>query len=330
MTLPIRQLGPDGLSVSAQGLGCMSISIPPWTTDTEAEGVATIRRAIDLGVTFFDTADVYGGGHNEQILSRAISGRRDDVVIATKFGNTTVNGRMGPVDGRPDYVAQACERSLRNLDVEQIDLYYLHRPDTTVPIEDTVGAMADLVTAGKVRHLGLSEASAATIRRATRVHPIAALQTEWSLFTRDIEDDVVPTCRQLGVGIVPYSPLGKGLLTGTVTSLDQIPERDYRRSFPRFWSENFQPNLKLIDVIREVAASRDCPPGQVALAWLQAQGDDVVPIPATKRRAYLDQNIAALDVSLDPEAVALLSSLRASGPRHANPAFVNRDTPPKV
>ena len=330
MTLPTRSLGRDGLTVSAQGLGCMSISIPPWTTDDEAEGVATIRRAVDLGVTFFDTADVYGQGHNEKTLARALRDRRDEVVLATKFGNTMVDGRMGPVNGTPEYVRQACDQSLQRLDVEHIDLYYQHRPDTTVPIEDTVGAMAGLVEAGKVRFLGLSEASATTIRRAVAVHPIAALQSEWSLFTRDIEDEVVPTCRELGVGLVPYSPLGKGVLTGALTRLDQLPEHDYRRTFPRFSEEYFDANMTLVEVVQDIATSHGCTAGQVALAWLQAQGDDIVPIPGTKRRTHLEQNVTAVAITLEGRELERLGSLRAHGPRHANPSFVNRDTPERA
>ena len=254
-------------------------------------------------------------------------GRRDEVVIATKFGNSIVGGRMGPVNGRPEYVHQACDRSLARLGVDHIDLYYQHRPDTTVPIEDTVGAMAELVAAGKVRRLGLSEASASTIRRAVAVHPIAALQSEWSVFTRDIEDEIIPTCRELGVGLVPYSPLGKGMLTGTFTRLDNLPEHDYRRFFPRFTDEHFAANLTLVEVVQEIAANHGCTPGQVALAWLQAQGDDVVPIPGTKRRSYLEENVGAIAVTLDADEVARLSALRAFGPRNADLTFVNRDTP---
>ena len=325
--LPTRVLGRDGLIVSAQGFGCMSITIPPITESDEAAGEALIERAIDLGITFFDTADVYGDGRSEAILGRAARGRRDEVVIATKFGNSIVNGRMGPVNGRPEYVHQACDRSLQRLGVDHIDLYYQHRPDTMVPIEDTVGAMAELIAVGKVRHLGLSEASADTVRRAVAVHPIAALQSEWSLFTRDIEDEIIATCRELGVGLVPYSPLGKGVLTGALAKLDDLPANDYRRSFPRFSEEYFDDNLRLVVVVQEIAADHGCTPGQVALAWLAAQGDDVVPIPGTKRTAYLEDNVGALAVTLSAEEVARLSALQALGERNADPTFVNRDTP---
>jgi aryl-alcohol dehydrogenase-like predicted oxidoreductase len=308
----------------------MSITIPPMTEADEPDAVSLIERAIDLGITFFDTADVYGEGRSESILGRAVDGRRDEVVIATKFGNSIVNGRMGPVNGRSEYVHQACDRSLQRLGVDHIDLYYQHRPDTTVPIEDTVGAMAELVEAGKVRFLGLSEASAATIRRAVAVHPIAALQSEWSLFTRDIEDEIIPTCRELGVGLVPYSPLGKGVLTGALTRIDDLPAHDYRRMFPRFSDDYFDDNLKLVAVVQEMAADHGCTAGQVALAWLTAQGDDVVPIPGTKRITYLEQNVAALDVNLSAEEVARLSGLQALGDRNADLTFVNRDTPART
>jgi aryl-alcohol dehydrogenase-like predicted oxidoreductase len=328
--LPTRVLGRGGPIVSAQGFGCMSITIPPITESDEADSVALVEHAIDLGITFFDTADVYGEGRSESILGRAVRGRRDDVVIATKFGNSIVGGRMGPVNGRPEYVHAACDRSLARLGVDHIDLYYQHRPDTTVPIEDTVGAMAELVAAGKVRHLALSEASASTIRRAVAVHPIAALQSEWSLFTRDIEDEIIPTCRELGVGLVPYSPLGKGMLTGALTRLDELPAQDYRRSFPRFSEEYFDDNLLLVAVVQEIAVDHGCTPGQVALAWLTAQGDDVVPIPGTKRRTHLEENVGALDVTLDADELGRLGSLRAHGPRNANLGFVNRDTPERI
>jgi aryl-alcohol dehydrogenase-like predicted oxidoreductase len=292
----------------------------------EAEALATIARALDLGVTFLDTADVYGLTENEKLVGRAIADRRDEVVLATKFGNVFRDGRQR-VDGSPAYVPQACDGSLQRLGVDHIDLYYLHRPDTSVPIEDTVGAMAELVTAGKVRHLGLSEASAATIRRAVAVHPIAAVQSEWSLFSRDIEDEVVPTCRELGIGLVPFSPLGRGMLTGTVTSLDGLADNDFRRRNPRFADGNLDHNLRLVDVVRDVAAARGCTPGQVALAWLAAQGDDVVPIPGTKRRRYLEENVAALDVSLTAQDLERLGGLQPAGDRHADMTFVNRDTP---
>lgn len=326
MTIATRALGRSGLTVSAQGLGCMSMTDFAYGPADADEAVATIHRALDLGVTFLDTADVYGLTENEKLVGRAIAGRRDEVVLATKFGNVYREGRRG-VDGSPAYVPEACDGSLARLGVDHIDLYYLHRPDTTVPIEDTVGAMAELVTAGKVRHLGLSEASAATVRRAASVHPIAALQSEWSLFTRDLERDVVPACRELGIGLVPFSPLGRGLLTGTVTSLDALADNDFRRSNPRFKDGNLERNLELVEVVNEIAAERGCTPGQVALAWLAEQGDDVVPIPGTKRRHYLEENVAALDVKLGGDDLARLDGLEPAGDRHFDMTFVNRDTP---
>lgn len=319
--------GNAGLTVSAQGLGCMGMSFAYGPADRD-EAIATLHRARELGVTFLDTADAYGLGANEELVGETIAGYRDDVVLATKFGITIEpDGRRG-VDGRPEYVRSACEGSLGRLGVEHIDLYYCHRPDTTVPIEETVGAMAELVAAGKVRHLGLSEASAATIRRAAAVHPIAALQSEWSLFTRDLETEIVPTCRELGIGLVPFSPLGRGLLTGTVESLDGMADDDFRRSNPRFQGDNLAANLDLAKVVFEVADARGCKPGQVALAWLQAQGDDVVSIPGTKRRTYLEENVAAVDLTLDADELARLDGLRPVGDRNADMTFVERDTPP--
>jgi aryl-alcohol dehydrogenase-like predicted oxidoreductase len=331
MTLPSRALGRSGLETSAQGLGCMGMSFAYGPSD-EAEATATIHRAIDLGVTFLDTADMYGIGANEALVGKAIADRRDEVTLATKFGivldpaDPTVRG----VRGDPDYVRQACDASLQRLGLDHIDLYYQHRPDTNVPIEDTVGAMAGLVEAGKVRYLGLSEASAATIRRAAAVHPIAALQSEWSLFSRDIEAEVLPTCRELGIGLVPYSPLGRGLLTGTVSSLDDLSEGDFRRTQPRFQGENLEANLRLVAVVRDIAEAKGATPGQVALAWVQAQGDDVVPIPGTKRRTYLEQNVAALDVELTAEDLARLDVLAPTGDRYADMTFVGRDTPERA
>jgi aryl-alcohol dehydrogenase-like predicted oxidoreductase len=327
-SLPTRALGRSGLTVSAQGLGCMGMSFAYGTPDA-AEAAATIDRALELGITLLDTADIYGFGENEQLVGKAIAGRRDNVVLATKFGiYIDPDGRDSrSVRGDPEYVRQACDASLGRLGVDHIDLYYQHRPDTGVPIEETVGAMADLVTAGKVRHLGLSEASAGTVRRAAAVHPIAALQTEWSLFSRDIEAEIVPTCRELGVGLVPYSPLGRGLLTGTVSSLDELQGDDFRRTQPRFQGDNLERNLELVAVVREIAAGHDATPGQVALAWLLAQGDDVVPIPGTKRRTYLEENVAALDLELSGDDVARLEGLTPVGPRYADAGWVNRDTP---
>jgi aryl-alcohol dehydrogenase-like predicted oxidoreductase len=326
MPLPSRTLGRDGLTTSAQGLGCMSMSDFAYGPADETEALATIARALDLGVRFLDTADVYGLTENEKLVGRAIAGHRDEVVLATKFGNVFRDGKRG-VDGSPAYVPQACDASLQRLGVDHIDLYYLHRPDTSVPIEDSVGAMAELVAAGKVRHLGLSEASADTIRRAVAVHPIAAVQSEWSVFSRDIEARVLPTCRELGIGIVPFSPLGRGLLTGTVTNVDELADNDFRRSNPRFAEGNLEHNLRLVEVVREIAAARGCTPGQVALAWLHAQGDDVVPIPGTKRRRYLEENVAALDVQLTPDDLTRLDGLRPAGDRHFDMGFVERDTP---
>lgn len=328
MTLPARALGRTGPTVSAQGLGCMGMSFAYGTPDHD-EAVATIERALDLGVAFFDTADIYGFGHNEELVGKALAPRRDEVVIATKFGihlDADTPGGRG-VRGDADYVRQACDASLGRLGLDHIDLYYQHRPDVTVPIEETVGAMAELVTAGKVRHLGLSEASADTVRRAAAVHPIAALQSEWSLFSRDIEAEIVPACRELGIGLVPYSPLGRGLLTGTVSSLDELADDDFRRTQPRFQDGNLDRNLAAVAVVRAIAAAHGATPGQVALAWLAAQGDDVVPIPGTKRRRYLEQNVAALDVVLSDEDLSRLGALTAVGDRYAQADWTNLDTP---
>ena len=329
MTLPTRTLGTNGPEVSAQGLGCMSMTDFAYGPADEDEAVATLHRALDLGVTFLDTADVYGLTENERLVGRTIADRRDEVVLATKFGNVFRDGQRG-VDGSPAYVAEACDASLARLGVDHIDLYYLHRPDLTVPIEDTVGAMAELVTAGKVLHLGLSEASADTVRRGAAVHPIAALQSEWSLFTRGLEDDVVPACRELGIGLVPFSPLGRGMLTGSVTDRAALADNDFRRTNPRFDEGNFQHNLALVDVVKEVAAAHGCTPGQVALAWLNAQGDDVVPIPGTKRRSYLEDNVGALAVTLTADDLERLGALEPAGDRAVDMTFVNRDTPPKA
>jgi aryl-alcohol dehydrogenase-like predicted oxidoreductase len=328
MTLPTRALGQTGPTVSAQGLGCMGMSFAYGAPDAD-ESVATIARALELGVTFFDTADMYGFGHNEELVGKALAPHRDEVVLATKFGiylNPDDPSGRG-VRGDAEYVRQACDASLGRLGTDHIDLYYQHRPDVTVPIEETVGAMAELVEAGKVRHLGLSEASADTIRRAAAVHPIAALQSEWSIFSRDIEDEIVPACREHGVGLVPYSPLGRGLLTGTVGSLDQLSDDDFRRSVPRFQGDNLDHNLALVAVVREIAEAHGVTPGQVALAWLAAQGDDVVPIPGTKRRTYLEENVGAADVTLTPDDLARLDDLRPAGTRSAQTNWTNLDTP---
>lgn len=316
MTLPRRTLGTDSpLEVSALGLGCMGMS-EFYGTGDEATGIATIHRALDLGVTFLDTADMYGPFTNEQLVGKAIAGRRDEIQLATKFGNErNPDGSWVGINGSPDYVRSACDASLQRLGVDHLDLYYQHRVDTTVPIEETVGAMKELVEAGKVRHLGLSEAAAETIRRAHAVHPITALQSEWSLFTRDLEDEIVPTVRELGIGLVPYSPLGRGMLTGAV-SRDSLEEGDSRAAgrFPRFSGDNLDANLRLVDEIKRLAADKGCTPGQLALAWVLAQGDDVAPIPGTKRIPYLEENVAAADVALDD---ADLAALEAAVPRGA-------------
>jgi len=310
-TVPTRQLGRSGLTVSVQGLGCMGMSQSYGPAD-EKESVATIHRALDLGIFFLDHADIYGVGHNEQLVGRAINGRRDEVVLATKFSLRRDNGSQR-VDGRPEYVKQACDASLQRLGVDHIDLYYQHRVDRTVPIEETVGAMAELVAAGKVRHLGLSEASARTIERAVAVHPIAALQSEWSLWTRDLEDEVLATARAHGVGIVPFSPLGRGFLTGAITSPEDFGEDDFRRNNPRFQGENFSRNLDLVAEVRRLAADKGCSAGQLALAWVMAQGDDVVPIPGTKRVSYLEENAAASFVELDDDERVRLDAIAPPG-----------------
>lgn len=292
-----RRLGDGGLEVSALGLGCMGMSIS-YGTPNDGESVATIHRALDLGVNLLDTSDAYGGGVNEKLLGTAIRDRRDEVVLATKFGNrrNAPDGRA--VDGRPEYVRQACEASLERLGVDVIDLYFQHRVDPAVPIEDTVGAMAALVEEGKVRYLGLSEAGPETIRRAAAIHPVAALQTEYSLWTRDVEAEILPLCRELGIGFVAYSPLGRGFLTATITRPGDLIEKDRRHDHPRFHSENLAHNRPLLDPLKSISEECDCTPAQVALAWLLSRGDDIVPIPGTKRRGYLEENLKALDVSL--------------------------------
>jgi len=309
-----RKLGTQGLEVSAQGLGCMGMS-EFYGPGDEAESIATIHRALDLGVRFLDTADMYGPFTNEELVGRAIRGRRNEVVLATKFGivRSPENPGGRTISGRPEYVRQAAEGSLRRLAVDHIDLYYQHRVDPTVPIEETVGAMGRLVEEGKVRFLGLSEAGAETIHRAHAVHPVSALQSEYSLWSRDIEDDIIPAIRELGIGLVAYSPLGRGFLTGRFTSIDDLPEDDFRRSSPRFQGENFQKNLDLVKQIEEIAAAKGCTASQLALAWVLARGDDVVPIPGTKRRTYLEENVAALDVALTPDDLARIDEVAPKG-----------------
>ncbi len=322
-----RTLGRSGPTVSVLGLGCMGMSFAYGPTDHD-EAIATIHRALELGVTFLDTADVYADGANESLVGEAIAGRREDVVLATKFGivSSPLSAGDRRVNGSPEYARRSIDASLTRLGVDHVDLYYLHRPDESVPIEETVGAMADMVTAGKVGHLGLSEASATTLRRAAAVHPIAALQSEWSLFSRDIEPEIVPTCRELGIALVPYSPLGRGLLTGALAGTADLADDDFRRTLPRFDAENIDANLALVDVVRAVARAHEATPGPVALAWLLRQGEDVVPIPGTKRRTYLEENVAAADVELTDEDVARLESIRPSGNRTRDMGWVNRDT----
>ena len=309
-----RKLGNQGLEVSELGLGCMGMSEFYGTTD-EDESIATIHRAIELGVTFLDTADMYGPFTNEKLVGKAISDRRDQVVLATKFGNERKeDGTMVGVNGKPDYVREACDASLQRLGVDHIDLYYQHRVDPDTPIEETVGAMKELVETGKVRYLGLSEAGVESIRKAHAVHPISALQSEYSLFSRDVEDEVLPTVRELSIGFVPYSPLGRGFLTGRWRSIEDMPEEDTRSArFPRFAEENFKKNLELADKVREIADSKGVSPGQLALAWLLAQGEDIVPIPGTKRRKYLEDNAAAADVNLTDEDLSRIEEAMPRG-----------------
>jgi aryl-alcohol dehydrogenase-like predicted oxidoreductase len=321
MSMKTRALGE--LSVSAIGIGCMpmaGVTKGMYGEADEAESVATIHAAIDRGVTFFDTAEVYGPYANEELLGRAIRGRREGLVIATKFGfRIGENGPAG-VDSTPENVRRACEGSLKRLGIDTIDLYYQHRVDPNVPIEETVGAMAELVKEGKVRALGLSEAGAGTLRRAAAVHPIAALQSEYSLWERDVEEEILPSARELGIGFVPYSPLGRGFLTGQITSRDDLPEGDYRRNDPRYSEENFGKNLAIVDVVKAIAARHDASAAQVALAWLLAQGDDVVPIPGSKRRATMADSVGAADVTLDADDLARLDAAAprggTAGPRY--------------
>lgn len=307
-----RRLG--GLTVSALGLGCMGMSEFYGPRD-ETEAIATIHRALDLGVTLLDTADMYGPYTNEELVGRAIRGRRDRVVLATKCGivRDAANAMVRGIDGSPDYIRGACDGSLRRLGVDAVDLYQLHRVDPKVPIEDSVGAMADLVRAGKTRFIGLSEASAATLRRAHKVHPLASVQTEYSLWTRDPEDGILATCRELGIGFLAYSPLGRGFLTGQIKRFEDLAADDYRRHSPRFQGENFQKNLDLVGRIEAIARAKGCQPSQLALAWVLAQGDFIVPIPGTKRRSYLEENIAAVTVQLTAQDLARIDEVAPHG-----------------
>ena len=317
-----RTLGGHGLDVSMEGLGCMGMSEFYGETDDE-ESIATIQLALELGVTFVDTADMYGPFTNEQLVGRAIKGRRDEVVLATKFGNVRgEHGERRGVRGDPEYVRQACDASLKRLEVDHVDLYYQHRVDPNVPIEETVGAMSELVDAGKVRFLGLSEASAETVRRGHEVHPISALQTEYSLWTRDVEEQILPTTRELGIGFVAYSPLGRGFLSGSFRSPEDIPEGDFRRNNPRFQGQNFERNLAIVDAVRDLAQEKGVTPAQLALAWVLHQGEDIVPIPGTKRRRYLKENVAASEIELTDDELARLDEAappgRTAGDRYAD------------
>ncbi len=308
-----RNLGSAGLEVSEIGLGCMGMSEFYGRSD-EGEAIATIHRALDLGVTFLDTADAYGPFTNERLVGRAIAGRRDQVVLATKFGNVrNEQGERLGIRGDAEYVRQACDASLQRLGVDHIDLYYQHRVDPKTPIEETVGAMAELVEAGKIRYLGLSEAAPATIRRANAVHPITALQTEYSLWSRDPEDEILPTVRELGIGFVAYSPLGRGFLSGRVRSIDDLDPDDFRRHNPRFQGENFRRNLELVQRVHEIAAEKSVTPAQLALAWVLTRGDDIVPIPGTKRVRYLEENLSAVDVKLGPDDLARIEQAFPKG-----------------
>ena len=308
-----RMIGKSALEVGAIGLGCMGMSEFYGGTDEQA-AIKTIHKALSLGVTLLDTADMYGVGENERLVGKAIAGRRNEAIVATKFGNVrNAKGEFLGVSGRPEYVKSACEASLIRLNVEVIDLYFQHRVDSNTPIEETIGAMAELVHEGKVRYIGMSEAAASTIRRAHAIHPITAVETEYSLWSRDVEDEILPTCRELGIGFVPYSPLGRGFLTGQIQKFDDFAQDDFRRFLPRFQEENFNKNLVLVDYIKELAEQKGCKPSQLALAWLLAQGEDIIPIPGTKRIPYLEENIEAVNIQLTSKDIKRINEIAPKG-----------------